>query len=53
MIGDIAFAIINGYITRLAETTHLQSQTKQMDQPSKGLLEEIQLVINGLKLCIT
>ena len=28
MIRDIAFAIIKGYISRLAETTHLQSHTE-------------------------
>ena len=34
MIRDIAFAIIKGYISRLAETTHLQSHTEPKDQPS-------------------
>ena len=34
MIRDIASAIINGYISRLAETTHLQSHTEPKDQPS-------------------
>lgn len=33
MIRDIASAIINGYISRLAETTHLQSNTEPKDQP--------------------
>ena len=52
MISDIAAAIISGYITRLAEATHLQSQSEQMDQPSKELPTEIQPVINRLKLFI-
>ena len=30
MIRDIASAIINGYISRLAETTHLQSNTERL-----------------------
>ena len=52
MISEIASTIISGYITRLAEATYLQSQSEQMDQPSKELPTEIQPVINRLKLFI-
>ena len=54
MISDMVSAIVNGYVTNLAETTHLKSQTDnlEIDQLSKGLPGEIQPVIQRLKSSI-
>ena len=54
MISDIVSAIVNGYVPNLAETTHLKSQTDnlEIDQLSKGLPGEMQPVIQRLKFFI-
>ena len=54
MISDMVSAIVNGYVTNLAETTHLKSQTDnlEIDQLSKGLPGEMQPVIQRLKFFI-
>ena len=52
IISGLTSALLTGYITRLAETTHLQSEAEKMDESSEGQPGEIQPVVSRLKLFI-
>lgn len=52
IISGLTSALLTGYITRLAKTTHLQSEAEKMDESSEGQPGEIQPVVSRLKLFI-